>query len=543
MMTTLKDRMALVAEAFEPIEGWYPLEVQIEITYDCTLRCAMCYNGVRANERKFEDYLKECDFSSMDEEKRNKLYHVVDICLESGAKFFTITGGEPLLYMDVVLELIKKIKEHGCYASINSNATTIDDSAAKRLKEAGLDSALISIHGADEKTHAKTVSVNDVFELTIKGIKALINNGIHVVPNFVASHINSDKLYETGVMLYDMGMKRQAYSMFIPTPGNEEHDVLKLTFNDTKMYFEQLNKLNTEYPNLHATATLPVPPCLSKGVVAPEVLEKFEFRTCPSGRQFMVVNADGNVSPCIQYAWNETRGSNILNKSATEVAKKLSLWKRLFATPKKCFDCDCKGFCNPCNMNILKENDGVLSASSTPYPEHQGLTAGEATSFKKKFEIPFSNFEKPNVNQPYKFKDNVIFRKETAGHLTIINPRIQGYTVIKDQTRIFNDLDEVLQSHDLFFSSEDKFFFLFKAMDAIEPSERRSKTMTFSANIEMTPKFKILTEFIGFNFNNPDAVYCTRTDTAGRFFCLANTMDEQAIYDEARAVYMEYLEI
>ena len=524
----LEDKIEKISKEFEPIEGWYPLEVQIEITYDCTLRCAMCYNGVRANEKKFSDYLKECNFGVMDQEKQRKLNNIIELCLNNGAKFFTITGGEPLLYPDLVIELIKKIKTNGGYASINSNATVIDEELAKKLKEAGLDSALISIHGADEKTHAKTVCVNDAFERTRNGIKSLLSEGIHVVPNFVASHINIRKLKETAEMLYELGIKNQAYSIFIPTPGVEEHEALKMTTDDNKSYFEQLHELNMKYSDLRATATLPVPPCLSKGIVEPEVLEKFEFRTCPSGRQFMVVNADGNASPCIQYAWNESYGSNIIDNNNEAVSRKLSYWKELFNLPEKCFSCGSKGFCNPCNMNILRENDGVLSPLSTPYPAYDSLTNKEAEPFKKKFEM---TIEKNGWNKVYKLK-NAIIREEKENYITLINPRIQGYTLLKGISK------KDLESNFIFSKSEH--YRLFKAMNIIEESDVKEATTLI--NMELAPKYKILTEFIGWDFNNSDVVYCTRTDTAGRFFCLANTPFEQHIYNEARAVYAENLE-
>lgn len=524
----LETRVKMISKEFEPIEGWYPLEVQIEITYDCTLRCAMCYNGVRANEKKFNDYLKKCNFENIDEQKVRKINNIIELCLNNGAKFFTITGGEPLLYPDLVIEMIEKIKDRGGYASINSNATLIDEKLATRLKEAKLDSALISIHGADEKTHAKTVCVNGAFERTKNGIKALLKNGIHVVPNFVASHVNISKLKETAEMLYELGIKNQAYSIFIPTPNVREHEFLKMTVDDNISYFEQLYKLNEEYQDLRTTATLPVPPCLSKGIVEPNILEKFEFRTCPSGRQFMVVNALGNASPCIQYAWNERYGSNIINEGEM-VSKKLSSWKELFNLPEKCFNCGCKGFCNPCNMNILRENKDVLSPLSIPYPNYINLTDEEAEPFKKKFEIMI---EEADWNKVFKLKNYAMIREEKDGYLTLINPKIQGYTLLKNISR------KNLEGNFIFCTPSH--YRLFKAMNIIEESVAENDSATI--NMELAPKYKILTELVGWNFDNQRAVYCTRTDTAGRFFCLANTDLEQQTYDEARKVYAENLE-
>ena len=525
-----KNLIEEIEKQFTPIEDWYPLEVQIEILYDCTLRCAMCYNGVRANEKKFDDYIRECNFAEMDEEKRCNVNKVVELCLRKGCKFFTITGGEPLLSPEVVYELIAKIKSHGGYVSINTNATLIDDTVAASLKEAGLNSALVSIHGPEELTHRKTVCVNDAFEKTINGIYSLIKHGIHVVPNFVASHVNVEKMEETAEMLYNMGIKRQAYSIFIPTPGVEEHERLKMDEDDYRIYFMAIDTLNKKYPDINATATLPVPPCLSKGIVGSENMRTFEHRTCPSGRQFMVVNADGNASPCIQYAWNPTYGSNIYNE---KMLNKLNVWKKLFNTPEKCFTCGFKGRCNPCNMNILRENNEVLSPLSVPYPNHVNLTNEEAVPFNKKFEIEVK-CEITELVKIYKLREGVIFREEKENYLTIINPFIQGYTVLKNITKV------ALSGNFRFSSSAD--YRLFKAMNIIEEVVNAKEYLTLIA-FELAPKYKILTEFIGHDFNNENVVYCMRTDTAGRYFCLANTSSERKTYEEAKVLYTKYLDL
>ena len=55
------------------------------------------------------------------------------------------------------------------------------------------------------------------------------------------------------------------------------------------------------------------------------------------------------------------------------------------------------------------------------------------------------------------------------------------------------------------------------------------------------PKYKMLTEFVGHDFDKQGSVYVTRTDTAGRFFSLPNTPAEQKMYNKAKDVYREFL--
>ncbi|MCL2439655.1 MAG: radical SAM protein [Alphaproteobacteria bacterium] len=512
-----------------PIPGWFPLEVQIEITYDCTLRCPMCYNSPRAEDKQFEELLCEFNCLEMTDEKIALIEKLLDTCIKNGSKFFTITGGEPLLYPDLVVNMIKRIKARGCYASINTNSTVIDAPIAARLAKAGLDSALTSIHGPDEKTHAKTVLVKNAFERTISGIGHLLANKIHVVPNFVASHVNVGTMFETGSMLYNMGIKKQAYSIFIPTPGIEQHVPLTMTEKDYAEYFLALEKLNKTYPDINATATLPVPPCLAAGIVDFEVLRKFEFRSCPSGRQFMVVNVDGNISPCIQYPHNPKYGGNIIDDPKGALDKMVG-WKTVFNTPEKCMDCGAKTSCNPCNMNILVNNENKLGPLSEPYPGRNALSVEDAKKLEYKHKINVELGEN-DLNKFYEFKPHVLFRQEKGGYLTVINPKIQGYTVLNQLSA--QDAMRTLKIEDA------GILRLLKAMNVLDIAERPELAKMIVASNRCVEKYKILTEFIGKDFNDSDAVYVIRTDTAGRFFCSPNTSEEKSTFNLAEKIYRE----
>jgi radical SAM protein with 4Fe4S-binding SPASM domain len=488
----------------------------------------MCYNGVRAHDLKFEENLKECQCQEMTKEKEEKFYKLINICLDHGAKFFTITGGEPMLYPDLVCNLITKIKEKGGYASINTNSTLINEDVAIKFKEAGLNSALTSIHGSTEEVHKKIVCTPGAYKRALTGISNLLSQGIHVVPNFVASHENVNNMYETARMLYGLGIKRQAYSIFIPTPNVEHHKKLTMTKEDYQTYFKTLEHINSEFPDLSATATLPVPPCLARGLVEPTVLEKFEHRTCPSGRQFMVVNIEGNVSPCIQRPFDKKYGENI-ETSSLNIVDSMKDWKKLLNTPEKCIDCAAKSYCNPCNMNILVNND-KLGPLSTPYPDFAPINKDEMNELSKKYSINIPT-DKNDLNKVYKLHNNIIIRKENDGYITIINPSIQGYTVLSNIDP--NNLKENFKINNK------QIYKLLKAMNALEEVNNSDNYIIITGGT--IPKYKILTEFIGKDFNDDNLVYCLRTDTAGRFFCVANTEKEKEEYEKAEKVYRKYM--
>ena len=517
-----------IENEFAPLPGWFPLEVQLELTYECPYRCLGCYNEPRAIKLNFAENLAECKTKEMTQKEIDKFCKIVDTCLENGARFFTITGGEPTLYPELVFTLIRKIKAAGGYVSINTSSSLITDEYAKELKDAGLNSALTSLHGSDEEVNAKFTYTEGSFEKTVTGIKHLLNNGIHVVPNFVATHANVHDMVKTAEMLYHMGIKRQAFSIFIPTPNVEHHKPLIMTKEDYQTYFNALKYLNDTYPDLSATATLPVPPCLAQELVGDYVLEGFEHRTCPSGRQFIVVNINGDVSPCIQRAFDEKYGRNILDNPANIVDVTAS-WKKIMNTPEKCMNCEAKAFCNPCNMNILANNDNKLGINTEPYPEFPPVTKENAKKLEKKFSMLIPTDEN-TLNKTYKLSKETLFRKESNGYITVINPHIQGYTVISGVDQ------ETLEGNIRF--NDIKMYKLFKAMNIIKEIDESEYA---TINGKVIPKYKILTEFIGKNFTNEELVYMLRTDTAGRFFCLANTPEENENYKQGEKIYRRQL--
>jgi hypothetical protein len=178
-------------------------------------------------------------------------------------------------------------------------------------------------------------------------------------------------------------------------------------------------------------------------------------------------------------------------------------------------------------MNILVNNDNRLGAVSEPYPGRRALTAAEAAMLDHKYiiDIKLSESEK---SASYSFKDGICFRREQGNYLTVINPKIQGYTVLKNFDRAASGTYRFYGNLDL--------LRLLKAMDAVEISEPiRSRAIDSQARC--VEKYKILTEFIGRDFNKKGSVYCLRTDTAGRFFCLPNTSKENKAYAMAAELY------
>mgnify|MGYP001123468185 CR=1 FL=1 len=137
-----------------------PLNVHLELTNKCNLRCSMCDIWRLYKERPElidKELTKEHWFSIIEELK------------EMGTKAISITGGEPLL-RDDLFEIISKAKDLGFLVHLNTNGTINSEKHIKGLIDSGIDSVTVSLDFPNER-HDERRGVNGVLN---KGIDTII---------------------------------------------------------------------------------------------------------------------------------------------------------------------------------------------------------------------------------------------------------------------------------------------------------------------------------------------------------------------------------
>jgi MoaA/NifB/PqqE/SkfB family radical SAM enzyme len=107
-----------------------------------------------------------------------------------------ITGGEPLLNPNV-FDIIKYAKKLGFTVFLVTNGTLIDESAAKKLSEIGVDNVGISFHHYDKIMCEKIFGHKDVFNKLVNSVKFLKKEKIPVEALFTISKYNKDDIEKT----------------------------------------------------------------------------------------------------------------------------------------------------------------------------------------------------------------------------------------------------------------------------------------------------------------------------------------------------------
>lgn len=159
-----------------------------EITDRCNLLCRHCgsYCSSRGQFLKVEDV--ERTLRSVQAERPM-------ICL---------TGGEPMLHPDLC-EIAECVQAMGFHWGMTTNATLIDDTAAMKLKRAGLSTVSVSLDGM-ERAHDSLRGKNGAWRSAIRGLYSLQKVGLKPQVTTVVHRKNFDDLKPLYAMLRDMGI-------------------------------------------------------------------------------------------------------------------------------------------------------------------------------------------------------------------------------------------------------------------------------------------------------------------------------------------------
>lgn len=114
--------------------------LEIAIGYECNAKCEQCSCASSLDKKR--ERLALAEFKK-----------VINDSIKLGAFQFNLTGGEPLIYIQDTLELIRFIREKNCYAHLCTNGILLDAELIKKLKERGLNSLEFGLDSADEEVH------------------------------------------------------------------------------------------------------------------------------------------------------------------------------------------------------------------------------------------------------------------------------------------------------------------------------------------------------------------------------------------------------
>ncbi|MBN1602640.1 MAG: radical SAM protein [Chitinispirillaceae bacterium] len=161
-----------------------------EITRSCPLSCRHCRASAQSGPYQGELSTSEC-------------FSVLDSIAKMGSCIIILTGGEPMLRSDI-FEISRYGTQKGLRMVMATCGSLLTETSCKELRDSGISRISLSIDGADALSHDTFRGVDGAYEIVMKAITLLKDNGIEFQINTTITKSNVGelkKIYETVVEL------------------------------------------------------------------------------------------------------------------------------------------------------------------------------------------------------------------------------------------------------------------------------------------------------------------------------------------------------
>lgn len=366
-----------------------PLVAQIELTQACNQRCVHCYNFWRYTPRPPKGELRQKDFLS-----------ILKIMDKIGVGKITLTGGEPLLKTETAIKMVKLGTELNIKMTLNTNACQMTPEIARRLKEAGLRGALVSVIGA-EATHNR-LSNGKHYIKAIDGIRMLIEAGIRVSINMVVMRDTVSDIQAVADNTVPLGI-----ATFNATPlriCHESHIERSLTSDQVKEVLRNLIQIREKY-DIPVDTLEPITRCIFTEEEEDEFISFFGRRRCSAAITSCTVSAHGDIRPC---ATADKSYGNILQEPFAAIWGRLAGWSCSSILPSACANC---------NANVVCEGGCRMAAKiiNGSYDAPDPYMIGPIMDPKRVSKVAYGNVPNISGDELLRINPECRFRKEDFG--------------------------------------------------------------------------------------------------------------------------------
>jgi radical SAM protein with 4Fe4S-binding SPASM domain len=297
-------------------DGCIPLNVSLELTLRCNIRCTHCYNFDRDQARPAPD----------GELSMAEIRTLLDDLRRAGTLFLQLTGGEAMVHPRF-WEIADEAAARGFAVTVLSNGTLLTEAACDRLAAyANLWGVSLSVYGARAETHDAVTQVAGSYERTMAGARRMAARGARVGLKFVLMKANAS---EAGAMI--AGAEAEGFEYTIDPTITGRYDGTSGSL---------ATRVGPE--DLEALYQGPLRSMIRPGPADPT---DDEFK-CNCARGNAAVSSTGEVYPCIA---TPLRAGSIRERSFVEIWNESPVFQRIrglrVADFKTCAPCDLKSWC------------------------------------------------------------------------------------------------------------------------------------------------------------------------------------------------------
>lgn len=310
-----------------------PLNVSLELTLNCNIRCLHCYNFDRDDPRARR--AAACGQpAALDHHERQRpvlsageVIELVGQLREAGCLFLSLTGGEALTSPHL-FRVLDRAREVAMAVQILSNGTLLAPGIAARL--AGYRNLMgmsVSVYGATPQTHDGITQVAGSWRRTWDGMARLAALGIAIRVKLIVMRQNAHEVEAMRSLAEGRGLP---YAVDVTITPRHDGSTSSL---ETRVTEEQLAALYAG----------PLRDLLRTGKQLPTE----ESFPCNCARANCAISAYGDVYPCISVPW---KAGNVREQPFIDIWRTSPVFERIralrMADYASCAPCPDKAFCS-----------------------------------------------------------------------------------------------------------------------------------------------------------------------------------------------------
>lgn len=301
------------------VERCIPVNIHLELTYRCNLKCVHCYC---AEDKKRRELSYE------------EVVNLLDQLAQAGGLFLTLTGGEVFTRKDF-FDIAFYAKKKNFATRVFTNGTLINESAADKLAELNPLSIELSLYGTSPEVHDRVTGVKGSFVKLQRTIKLLKKQNLTI---FLKTTVMKQNLKECEGLLR-LGRELGAHSRFgfEVTPRNDGSiEPLEYRLNDEELLSFILGDIPQKW----------------EYVEIPPHAEAVKREACSPARNGCAISPYGDIYPCAQLLLpignvREKSFAEIWNSDSGVLSDIRSI--KTFSDLKDCSECQDLWLCQRCH--------------------------------------------------------------------------------------------------------------------------------------------------------------------------------------------------
>ncbi len=322
----------------------YPLNIQVELTTLCNLKCHYCYRKAgKEGKNRLET---------------KQLLSILDTLFLNGLQSVELTGGEPTLHPDF-LEILEFCYDRVQLIGLMTNGTVLSKNLVKKLlpyKEKLVIS--ISLDSHKPEIHDIRRGVKGAFNKTCKGIKLIAKHGFITRVSMAVDEETWEDVEETLLLSKKLGAGMFTYGPVLPF-GNAKNHFHEWKFN-AKAVAEKEKTLKAKYKDYIQ-------------LLQEDTMEKLNSPgSCGAGYRSVAMAPNGEIRPCVTFDENYGIMGSLKDSSIDEVFSNqtIKLMSELKApTYEVCKECKWTFFCMYCSLRGLMASDWVEECNWSLQPD------------------------------------------------------------------------------------------------------------------------------------------------------------------------------